>query len=113
MDELRKALFEYNKITLELIDTLINEEYDVLENLFKERQNQIDKMNTYIYSGEQFSNICNELNVLCNQEQLEELMKKKRNYLKSEITKLSESKVANKSYSRRPLVDSLYLNKEI
>ncbi|AWI03672.1 flagellar protein FliT [Clostridium drakei] len=98
---LKEALTKYKNCTLQLIEAVEKEDYDILQIMLDERQEIIDSMSNIEYTKEQFVNFTEELNIVAFQKKLTELMYEKRNNLKKELSKISNSRIANKSYNSR------------
>lgn len=98
--ELRKALEEYKKYTIELISCLEKEEYDSLEDFLNKRQQILDELSNSNYTKEQFSNVSEELELLVYQKKLNDLMVEKRDKVKQDINRLVQSKNANNVYNK-------------
>jgi hypothetical protein len=111
--ELTDYLTEFKQYTITLIDCIEKEQYDLLEGFLLKREEVIDKINKLQYTKEQFSEICNELELLEITKKIESLMIAHRNKLKKEMDSFSNTKSAHKSYTSGVRIDSLYFNKKI
>lgn len=101
MKELKKAFEEYKEDTLKLISAVEKEDYDLLEELLDKRQKTIESINKLTYTAEELSEIVEELQILVYQEKLAELMVKKRDSIKEELSKISQAKNANSMYNNK------------
>lgn len=111
--DLKDGLKDYKNITLDIINSLEKEDYDVLEQLISNRQNIIDEIDKLSYSKEEFVKICKELDILMLQQKLVKLINEKKASLRNNMNNLATSQNANKSYNRRYSVDSIFFNKKI
>jgi len=110
---LEAVLNQYTAITIKLIDSLENDDYDSLEGLINERQKLINTMSNMDYSKDEFKAQCNKLEIVMLQHKLDSLMVNKRSILRKEMDNLSASKNANRNYTKGFNVDSFFFNKKI
>jgi len=99
-NELIKALEEYRKYTIELMQYLEKEDYDSLEYFLNKRQKVLDSLNNSHYTKEEFSKASDKLEVLVYQKKLSDLMIEKRDKVKQNINRLVQSKNANNMYTK-------------
>jgi hypothetical protein len=111
--QLHSTLQHFKDVTLKLIASLEQTDYDALEGLLQERQELIEVMESLEYSRENFNNICSELEIMPLQQKLTLLINKNRAKVKNELDKVRATKTANKSYNQGYKVDSLFFNKKI
>jgi hypothetical protein len=109
---LKMELKKFNEITLELVASLEKEAYDALDELFMKRQEIINSIDKLSYEQEEFVAICKELQIAELDAQLNGLMKEKKDKVRANMDSLAERKTANKSYSTKFAVDSIYFNKK-
>jgi hypothetical protein len=112
-NELLEFLIVYNKITLELIHSVEKENYDILDELFQNRQTTINSINNLSYSKDMFTSICENIGIVENEKKLNEIMNIKRQAAREELGKMSGRRTAHKSYNKNFNVDSLFFNKKI
>jgi len=110
---LEAALENYKNSTINLIDSLRNDNYDSLEGIIAERQKLINTMSSMNYSKEEFKELCDKLEIVLLQHKLDNLMQDKRSNLRKEMDSLSVAKNANRNYTRGFNVDSMFFNKKI
>lgn len=111
--KLKESLILYKEITLKLIGCLEKEDYDCLEGLLKEREDQISNMGQMSYTKEEFRDICNQLQILILQQRLNGIMNEKRAKVRTEIDRIATTKNASKNYNKGFKVDSIFFNKKI
>lgn len=99
-NELVKALGEYRKYTIELINCLEREDYNSLEYFLNKRQQILDELSNSNYTKEQFSKVSKKLELLVYQQKLNDLMIEKRDKVKQDINRLVQSKNASNMYNR-------------
>ena len=87
MEELRKKLIKFREITLNIIDSLENEDYDSPEKLLEEREIIIKEINNLHYQREEFKKINNELELLIIEKKLQSLMIEKKAQIKIKLKK--------------------------
>lgn len=112
-EKLDSMLIEYKNKTLEIIENVKTEKFDLIEKNFYERQQIIQKINSINYSKEEFLLISEELDLLKVEEKINKIMNEKRDKLKAEIESFLKVKNANSSYKKSSYVDSIFLNKKI
>ena len=110
---LEVALTDYRAITIKLIESLENDDYDSLEGLINQRQKLINTMSDMDYSKDEFKTQCSKLEIVMLQHKLDSLMVNKRNNLRQEMDNLSAAKNANRNYTKGFNVDSFFFNKKI
>lgn len=110
---LKSNLEKYKELTLKLIASMETEDFGELDYLLEERQGIINAIEELNYDSKIFKQISLKLDLMLLQKKLTELVKMKKNEVKNEIERLGELKVANKSYKKKFVVDSLYFNKKI
>ena len=108
-----ESLIEFKNITLDLINALECDDFDILESLIEKRQAIISTLEKTDYTEEEFKHIASSIDLLTLQKKVLDLMNVKKVELRNEMDKLSEVKNANKSYKSRFAVDSVYFNKKI
>lgn len=113
MKELTKELVQFKQVTIELIKVLQQDEVYKLDALMDSRQTIIENMEKLQYTTEEFTNICNELDILDTQNKLLELMQTKKENTKEELSKIQQTKNANNNYNKSFYVNSGILNKKI
>lgn len=113
MKELTKELVQFKQVTIELIKVLQQDEIYKLDALMDSRQSIIENMEKLQYTTEEFTNICNELDILATQHKLLELMQAKKENTKEELNKIQQTKNANNNYNKSFYVNSGILNKKI
>ncbi len=112
-ENLTQALLQYRNCTLDLILSMEKEDYDSLEDILNNRQAIIDNINNIPHTVEEFAKTADNLEILILQKKLDDLTKKKRGKVRTELDKLSETKNANKTYNNRFYGNSILLNKKI
>jgi hypothetical protein len=111
--QLSVQLIKYRDITLELISSVENENYDFLDDLLNHRETVILDINTLKYTEEEFKAACQELKILFLQDNLNKLINYKKDKVRHELDSLSSNKSAQKSYNKNFSVDSIFFNKKI
>ncbi|KOY65705.1 flagellar protein FliT [Clostridium sporogenes] len=113
MDKLRNKLIKFKEITLSIIDSLENEDYDSPERLLEERENIIKEINNLDYKKEEFKKVDKELELLVIEKRLQNLMIEKKLRIKLKLKKASENKEANKNYNTKQYNTQRILNMKI
>lgn len=113
MKELKQMLVQFKQVTIELITALQQDEIHKLDSLLDSRQMVIENMEKLKYTTEEFTNICNELDILNVQHQLSELMQAKKENTKKELNKIQLTKSANNNYNKSFYANSGTFDKQI
>ncbi|MBU3142342.1 hypothetical protein [Clostridium sp. CF012] len=113
MKELTQMLVEFKRVTIEIISALQRDEINKLDFLLDSRQVIIENMEKLQYSTEEFTMVCNELDILNIQQKLSELMKLKKEDTKEQLDKIQITKNANNNYNKSFYVNSGTFNKQI
>lgn len=112
-ENLKDIMNNFKELTLMLITSVENEEYDRLDFLINERQKLIDKMELLNYTREEFKEVCIGLQILPLQQKLTTIMNSSKNKIRNELDKMATSKTANKNYNKGFKVDAIFFNKQI
>jgi hypothetical protein len=110
---LKDIMYKFKELTLMLINSVENEEYDNLDFLINERQKLIDKMELLDYTKEEFKDTCIELQILPLQQKLTTLINNSKSKIRSELDNMATSKTANRNYNKGFRVDAVFFNKQI
>lgn len=110
---LKENLMEFKAITEKLINAVNNDLSEELDRLFVDRQLVINNMEKLQYSKEEFTLLCNELDIANISKALDELVVKKREDLKANMNSLRERNIANKSYANSANVKRSYFSTKI
>lgn len=95
-----EELEEYKKYTIELITCLEKEDYDSLEGFLNKRQQILDEISNLDYTKEEVSKAVKDLGILVHSKKLIRLMAEKKNKVKQEMNKMTQSKNANNMYNK-------------
>lgn len=98
--ELKIELINFRDITAEAIENLKNEKYEELNILLNRREDIIERLKSSNLNVEQFRMICDEINLMNLECELNELLKSKRNEVKTKIESLSKNIQASNSYNK-------------
>lgn len=99
MNELRESLTEFNKLTLEIIKNIKDGNIDSIDSLMDDRQKIINFIESIDYSKEEFIDSCNKLKIIENNNELEKMIKDKKEELKNELGELRVTRKANNGYN--------------
>ncbi|MBW9154967.1 flagellar protein FliT [Clostridium tagluense] len=113
MKELVQELMQFKKVTMELMEALQQDEVHKLDTLLDSRQIAIENMGKLEYTTEEFSDICNELDILKVQNELLKLMQTKKDDTKEELNKIQLTKNANNNYNKSFYNNLSMFNKKI
>lgn len=113
MKELTQQLVEFKQVTVALIRALQQDETHKLDILLDSRQRVIESMEKIQYTTEEFTYICNDLDILNIQQELLQLMQAKRDQTKEELSKIQTTKNANSNYNKSFYANSGIFNKQI
>lgn len=113
MKELTQELMQFKKVTIELIEALQQEQVNKLDNLLDSRQIVIENMEKLQYTSEEFTDICNGLDILNIQHKLLELMQQSKEDTKRELNKIQLIKNANSNYNKSFYDNAGTFNKQI
>ncbi|MCB2310036.1 hypothetical protein LGL55_02740 [Clostridium tagluense] len=113
MKELTQQLAQFKQVTIELIRALQQDEIYKLDDLLDSRQIVIENMEKIQYTTEEFTDTCNELNILKVQQELLELMQAKKENTKDELNKIQITKNVNNNYNKSFYANSSMFNKQI
>lgn len=100
MKELMQKLVQFKQVTIELISALENDEFIKLDDLLNSRQIVIDSIEKIKYTTAEFTNICNEFDILYQHQELVKLMQEKKDSTKEEISKIQITRNANNNYNK-------------
>lgn len=112
-EELKGKLVQFKEVTLQIRQSLEEEEFDNLQSLLELRQSVINQMDELSYTSEEFQVFCNELGIIELQKDIEKTFSEKRTKVLKEMHQFSASKVANKNYNKSFTMDSFFFNKKI
>lgn len=101
MWELKNKLIKFREITLNIITSLENEDYDSPEALLEERENIIREISKLNYHRDDFRKVSQELNLILVEKKLHKLITEKRLKLKLQLKESSEMKTANQNYTTK------------
>ena len=113
MEELMQELIQFKYVTAELIRVLQQEDIYKLDELLNSRQMVIENMEKLQYTTEEFSDICDDLDILNVQQELTELMLEKKEITKEELNRIQVTKNANNNYNKSFYANSGTFNKQI
>ena len=113
MKELTQKLVEFKKVTSELNSVLKRNEINKLDDLLNSRQVIIDNVEKLKYTAEEFTDICNELDVIKIEDELLELMQEKKDSTKKELSKIQKTRNANNNYNKSFYNNIEMFNKKI
>ena len=113
MRELLEEMIQFKKVTIEVLGAVQQDQFSKLDDLLDSRQKVIENMEKLQYTTEEFTNICNELDILNIQKELLELMKQKKEETKQELTKIQLTKNANDNYNKSFYTNASMFNKQI
>jgi flagellar protein FliT len=110
---LKKELQNYKKYTLELIESAEKDDYDTFTNILDRRQSIINEINKLCYCDKEFQQICFQLGIVSLEKELNELMLKNKQELKSKINKIKKSQKAHNSYNSNFINKSYFIKRDI
>lgn len=110
---LENNLQEYKTITERLIEDISNDLEDNISELISKRQALIEDMKKLQYSKEEFTLICNRLNIISLSKGLEDLIIMKMSQLREKMNRLSNKNMANNSYVKNTNVKRSFFTTEI
>jgi hypothetical protein len=113
MNKLKQMLVQFKQVTIELIKVLKQDEIYKLDGLLNSRQIVIEDMEKLSYTAEEFTKVCNELDILILQKELSELMQEKKENTKEELNKIQLTKNANNNYNKSFYANSGTFDKQI
>lgn len=113
MEELKKLLIDYKKCSLDILNSLENEEFEILNNRFDKRLNIIEKIKDMNYSNDEFIRYCNEFDIQKLENEIEEKMNIKRLELLGKMKNISVAHDANNSYNKLYNSAPCFFNKKI
>jgi|GEM_PF-2806339 len=110
---LKKFLQNYNEITIKLIEDIKLNKYDSVEELFKDRQEIIEKLKGLNYSAQEIRSVVVELKLQENEKKLNEVLNNEKNLLQNKMIKIKKGKNASHMYNRGFSPDAVYIYKKI
>ncbi|WP_125152133.1 flagellar protein FliT [Clostridium rectalis] len=113
MCKLEKYLNTFKLATIDMIETIENEDYNSLESLMEKRENIIDKIDKLFYKKEDFIKICNEIELLKWDKLLNDAMVEKKQQIKKEIAKVNINRNATNNYNKKFYRNSVIFSKKI
>lgn len=99
--DLSDVLEEYKRCTLELINCIEREDYDLLESLLNKRQKILDEFNNSNYTKDKLSETLVEFKILDYEKKLNNLITEKKDKVKENLNRLSQNKKAINMYNKR------------
>lgn len=112
-NNLKELLEIYKNLTEKIITSIEHEELEVMEELFLQREEIINKINTLMYTKQQFINIAEEFNLKTLEEKLNSIYMKKKDDTYNEMQINKEKMNANKSYTRNASRKISFLDQKI
>lgn len=98
--ELKEELMNYKNITAKAIEALNEEKYEEIEPLLNKREEIMERLKSMNFNPEQFKDSCDEINLIQIENELNELLKNKRDEVKFKFESTSKNRQANDSYNK-------------
>lgn len=98
--ELKEELMNYKNITAKAIEVLNEEKYEEIEPLLNKREEIIEGLKSMNFKPEQFKDSCDEINLIQIENELNGLLKNKRDEVKFKLESTSKNRQANDSYNK-------------
>lgn len=99
MDEKLKSYLEYfKKHTIQMIDELKSDDLNNFEVALNNRQQIIDKINDLNFNQSEFNEICEQLDIITLDSELNKITKDEKDKLKQKILGIKKSQSANTAY---------------
>lgn len=112
-NNLRELLDIYKNLTENIITSIEHEELEVMEELFLQREEIINQIDTLTYEKQQFINIAEEFNLKTLEEKLNSIYMKKKDDTYNEMQSNKEKMNANKIYTRNASRKISFLDQKI
>ncbi|SHI59023.1 hypothetical protein SAMN05444401_1086 [Clostridium amylolyticum] len=112
-NNLKELLEIYKNLTEKIITSIEHEELEVMEELFLQREEIINQIDTLTYTKQQFINIAEEFNLKTLEEKLNSMYMKKKDDTYNEMQSNKEKMNANKIYTRNASRKISFLDQKI
>lgn len=112
-NNLNELLETYKNLTGNIITSIEDEELEVMEELFLQREEIINQIDSLTYTKQQFINIAEEFNLKTIEEKLNSIYIKKKDDTYNEMQINKEKMNANKSYTRNASRKISFLDEKI
>ncbi|GEM_PF-4472763 len=112
-NNLKELLEIYKNLTEKIITSIEHEELEVMEELFLQREEIINQIDTLTYTKQQFINIAEEFNLKTLEEKLNSIYMKKKDDTYNEMQSNKEKMNANKIYTRNASRKISFLDQKI
>lgn len=113
MSTLEEYLNNYKDATLNIINNLNCDNIDSIDEYINRRQNMLDSIKSLEFTKDKINLICNELQIFELEKKLNELLRYKREKLRTEMDRISKVKNANISYNKNVMKNSIIFSKKI
>ncbi len=110
---LEELLKNYRNLTEKIITSIETDELEVIEDLFLQREEVINKINSQTYTKEQFIHIAEELELKVLEDKLNYLYVKKKDDTYREMQNNKEKINANRNYTRNASRKIHFLDQKI
>lgn len=112
-DLLREYLCCYKAASLKIINDLNSDNINAISDSLTIRENMLSRIRTLEYTKKQINSLCNELQILQLDRQVNNLIINKKEELKNKIEKASILRNANNSYNKSLHRNSMIFSKKI
>lgn len=96
--KLQDHLESFKEYTMEMISSLKNDDMNNFEVVLQRRTQTIDEISKLDFSGTEFRGICEELNLINIDSELNKLIDDEKNKLKEKMLEIKKSQSANNAY---------------
>jgi hypothetical protein len=96
--KLQSYLEDFKKYTIEMILNLKNDDIDNFEVALEKRGQILEEINHLNFNHAEFKKSCEELDIIDMENEINKIIKDKRDKLKEKILELKKSQNANKAY---------------
>lgn len=110
---IKELLEKYNKLNIDSIEAVEKDDVEKLNILLKEKDLIIEKIDNLNYTADEFKRYAQEIDLVNVENQLERVIKEKKEEVKNKIKNTAISKNAVGAYSNANFTNSGMFNKKI
>lgn len=112
-NELKELFIQYKNYTVDLINNLESENFNLLEQLIKMRQETLDLIDKTDHTAKELVVLYDDLEIKLYQDKLEKVIVSKRDFAKNKLRKISKAIKANSQYNRKIYEGTRVFSKKI
>lgn len=98
--DIKESILNYKEITVKIIDAIDKEKYEDLTLFVDKREEIIEKLKKININKEHFKELCDEINLIQLENNLNKLLISKRNDIKFKLDAIAKNIQASSSYNK-------------